>query len=193
MAPFGMLLQGLVIIAGYILLVFSLREPPLFVITCTLMAAGAIRLDAAGRKLRTIGNFTFIPSVYLACEVADLLAKGADPTTYASLVLAPLPYMAASLMMAIFVAGLGHLIQHRQDDISIVRHFACIASSTDFGAPSENGTTVIAVLVAVALMASLVEWQEPGSGQWAIWSAVSVAAAEVGTNHRKFSNRACWL
>ncbi|WP_168195754.1 FUSC family protein [Bradyrhizobium sp. NAS80.1] len=189
LAPFGMLLQGLAIIAGYLLLVFSLREPPLFVITCTLMAAGAIRLDAAGRKLRTIGNFTYIPSLYLACEISDKLGKGADPATYAAFVLAPLPYMLATVMMAIFLAGLEHLTQRRHDDISVARRLVRLANSADFGAPSENGATVVAVMVAVVLMTTLVEWQELGSGQWAIWSAVSVATAEVGANHQKLGSR----
>lgn len=189
LAPFGMLLHGLAIMASYILLAFLLREPTLFVIASTLLAAGAIRLDAAGRKLRTIGSFTFIPSLYLACEMADRLSKGLDLKIYAAFVLAPLPYMAAALAMAIWLAGFEHLSQRRQGDISIARHLLLLARSTDFGIRSQNGAAVGTVIAAVAITATLVEWRDLGSGQWAIWSAVSVITAEAGAAHRKFGNR----
>jgi hypothetical protein len=180
-----MLLHGLAIIGGYVLLALTLRQPGLFVATCTAMGAAAVRLDVLGRKLRSLGTFTFIPSLYLACETGNGCRAADGLSSAIACVLAPVPEAAATAALAILLTGLTCAIQRR----NVIRSFV-LARSSNFGPRTQNRTAVMAVIAAVAISATLVEWQDLPSGQWVIWSAASIVTAETGAAHRKLGLRA---
>lgn len=184
LAASGMMLHGAAIVAGYILLSFALPAPPLFVVLCAVMAAGAIAMEAAGRKLRTLGFFTFIPSLYLACEVRAHCGTGAEMS---ACILGIAPFMAVSLILAAVIAETSHAWRSRKSGGRV--SFRRLAHGSDFGMASFDGAAFGAVLVAVAGMAAFTEWYGLPDRQWAIWSAVSVIAAEAGKAHVKLGNR----
>ena len=49
---------------------------------------------------------------------------------------------------------------------------------------------VIAVILAVAAAASLVEWRHLDHGQWVVWSGASVVTGDAGAAHLKLRDRA---
>ncbi|MFB9265101.1 FUSC family protein [Bradyrhizobium erythrophlei] len=181
----GMVLHGLAILAGYLLLSFALWQPVVFVASCTVIAAAAIRLDALGRKLRALGTFTFIPSLYLACEIGNGCRGVGGLSSAAECILAPVPQMAATVALAVLLAGLGCAYQRR----GAVRSSFVLARPANFGARTQNGAAVLAATVSVAITAAFVEWRGLPSGQWAIWSAASIVTAEAGAAHRKLGLR----
>lgn len=69
-APLGALAQGAAIVAGFLSLSCALSAWPAFVAGCATLAAAAVALSRCGARLRSLGNFVFIPSLYLTCEAA---------------------------------------------------------------------------------------------------------------------------
>ncbi|MGN7963969.1 hypothetical protein [Brucella sp. 22210] len=64
----GVLLHGTAIGVGFVMLAFArvMELPDLFIALCIAMAYMSIKIAAQGEALRSIGNFTFIPALYLA-------------------------------------------------------------------------------------------------------------------------------
>ncbi|AJY32471.1 fusaric acid resistance -like family protein [Burkholderia thailandensis 34] len=62
----------------------------------------------------------------------------------------------------------------------------------DLGRPAAWGDAmqaIVAVALAVAVAALLVEWRRIDNGQWAIWSAASVVTGDAATAHLKLRDR----
>src|SRR6476646_10767260 len=53
---------------GFLVLLTTISTPPAFVGATAAMAAASILVTAKDHKVRSLGNFTFIPALYLACE-----------------------------------------------------------------------------------------------------------------------------
>ena len=177
LAPLGVLLHGVAILAGFSALLLALQIPAIFVCGCALLAGGAIALTARGAKLRSLGNFTFIPAVYLACEIGEnTLAR--DLLTSC---LHFLPFAAAAIVPTLILSLSGP---------GGIRGNFRILQASDFGKPQPWREAVLAVTFAVALAATLVEWRHLGNGQWTIWSAASVVTGNAGTARAKPGNRA---
>jgi hypothetical protein len=178
LAPLGVLLHGFAILAGFTVLLLALQIPPIFVCGCAVLAGGAIALTAYGAKLRSLGNFTFIPAVYLACEIGEN-TPGRELLKHC---LHFMPFAAVAVMPAVIFAML------RQTG-SVASYFT-LMRQTDLGVPQRWREAVLTATVAVALAATLVEWRHLGNGQWTIWSAASVVTGNYGTARIKLGNRA---
>jgi hypothetical protein len=184
LAPLGVLLQGCAAIAGFFLLYFSLCFPLLFVLACALMAAAAIGLAAFGRKLRSLGNFIFIPALYLACEAFD--GPAAAPSVVVAL--AWMPYLLLCLLPVLLLSLLEYAIRvHRsgQSGWSQILH-----QGLDLGERIPVHESMLAAALAVALAASMVEYGQIGHGQWVVWSAASVVTGDVVSSRLKLLDRA---
>ncbi len=185
LAPLGVALHGLAIVAGFLLLLAALPVPPLFAIAAASMAAAAILLTAKGHRLRTPGNYVFIPSLYIACELAEI---GGGSTIVRGL--AFLPYLAFALAPVLLLSAIEHG-QERERDIPHMAHFISIRRRCgDFGRAVPIGEAVAAVAGAVAIAALFVEWQHPSHSQWVVWSAASVVTGDVASARRKLGDRA---
>ncbi len=92
-APLAALGQGVAIILGFLGLSFALAWGAAFAIACAALAAAAVALSGLDTRLRTLGNFVFIPVLYLACEVAATHRAALSLVPY--LVVATLPSVAA--------------------------------------------------------------------------------------------------
>lgn len=184
LAPLGVMLHGLAIAIGFLLLFFALLVPPLFVTACALMAAATIRLAAIGSKLRSLGNFTFIPALYLACETAENLPHNQFP----QMALAFLPYLAAALIPVILLSTAEHL-KHGTRGGGLARHLTRLTRGEPLGERGPYLEDMVAVVLAVGLAAFLVEWRDLDHGQWVIWSAASVVTGDAVTSRSKLRDR----
>jgi hypothetical protein len=186
LAPLWVLLQGLATVAGFILLTFAWQVPLLFVLACALMAAAAIGLSAYGRKLRSLGNFIFIPALYLACETAE-------GQVWPGLMVNALhfiPYMLLCLLPVLLLSLFEHAERLRHTGGRWLPHYLQLRRQLELGDRLAVCEAMIAVALAVALAAALIEYQHLGHGQWVVWSAASVVTGDVASTHAKLRDRA---
>ena len=184
LAPLGVLLHAAAILAGFLLLMLALRVPALFVLAAALLAAAAVWISTYDRKLRSVGNFTFIPALYIACETGE----NAPASALAARAVELLPYLAASALPVFVLAVIHELVsepaaRREQNPFSLRRH------GPD-NEPIPVAEAVMAVVLAVAAAATLVEWGQLEHGQWVIWSAASVVTGDAGAARLKLRDRA---
>jgi len=178
------------ILTGFTLLYFSSHYfTPLFIFLCALMALGCIVLTRAGHKLRTFGNYTFIPSVYLACEIQYPLAEQSVLSGYWHfLALTPIAWLTMAVVYYFF---------HRRWDMMASpaaksRHIINLNSFGDKGEPlkdwrSPAAAIFLGVFVA-AMLAVILQIDRP---EWLIWSTASVITTEAVLARSKFMQRFC--
>lgn len=179
-APLGALAQGAAIVAGFLSLSCALSAWPAFVAGCAMLAAAAVALSRCGARLRSLGNFVFIPSLYLTCEAA---AAHHSATRL-------VPYLGAAMLPAIALSGVqawrNAPAAHRLHALARWR------GARELGRPaasSDAAQAIVAVALAVAAAALLVEWRHIDNGQWVIWSAASVVTGDAATARVKLRDR----
>jgi Fusaric acid resistance protein-like len=184
LAPLGVFAHALTISAGFVILMASLAHPLLFVIATVLLGMGSVLVTAGGSALRSLGNFTFIPSLYLACESAEGVTRQALITRSVEI----LPFLLIAALPILLVASVEHF-RSREIDQPTLAHFTKwtrLAPNSECNAYIE---LVITVALAVACAAALVEWQHVDHGQWMIWSAASVVTGNAASARQKFRDR----
>ncbi|KGS67301.1 fusaric acid resistance -like family protein [Burkholderia pseudomallei MSHR7527] len=179
-APLGALAQSAAIVAGFLSLSCALSAWPAFVAGCAMLAAAAVALSRCGARLRSLGNFVFIPSLYLTCEAA---AAHHSATRL-------VPYLGAAMLPAIALSGVqawrNAPAAHRLHALARWR------GARELGRPaasSDAAQAIVAVALAVAAAALLVEWRHIDNGQWVIWSAASVVTGDAATARVKLRDR----
>ena len=184
LAPLGVFTHALAISAGFVILMASLAHPLLFVVATVLLGMGSVLVTAGGSALRSLGNFTFIPSLYLACESAEGVTRQAVLTRSVEL----LPFLLIAALPILLVASVEHF-RSRETGRPTLTHFA---KWTRLSPNSERNAYIelmITVALAVACAAALVEWRHVDHGQWMIWSAASVVTGNAVSARQKFRNR----
>lgn len=184
LAPLGVFAHAIAISAGFVVLTTSLASPAFFVIATALLGMGSVLVTAGGNALRALGSFTFIPSLYLACESADVVTRQALFVRSVEV----LPFLLIAALPILLVASIEHF-RTRDADRPALAHFARwtrLSSSCERSAYVER---MLTVSIAVAFAAVLVEWRHIDHGQWMIWSAASVVTGDVVTARKKFRSR----
>jgi len=184
LAPLGVFAHALAISAGFVILMASLAHPLLFVVTTVLLGIGSALVTAGGSALRSLGNFTFIPSLYLACECGEGISRQALIGRSVEI----LPFLLIAALPILLVASVEHF-RSRETRQPTLAHFA---KWTRLCANSERNAyieLVITVALAVAYAGVLVEWRHVDHGQWMIWSAASVVTGNAASARQKFRNR----
>jgi len=146
---------------------------PLFVALTALAAFLAVAVTRYGDAWRTLGNWVFIPAVYLACEVRE----GADATEalrHAGII------MASSPIALLLVCAVQFRDQRRNGVVP--PHYG--AAATQWVPPA--AATAMAVFAAAAL----VELFNLAEGQWVMWSAASVIVGDLAASAGKLKQRA---
>jgi hypothetical protein len=179
LAPLGVACQALAFLLVFLALLFAMGQPVIFVLVCALAAAAAVGVSAYGGKLRSLGNFTFIPALYLACETAE----GITPAQYSQHALVLLPFLMVAVLPVSVISLVEHIQTHR------LRHIFRLHRTGDLGTRAVYGEAVVAVCLAVALAAAIVEWRQLDYGQWVIWSAASVVTGDMATARQKLYQR----
>ncbi|WP_441237628.1 FUSC family protein [Bradyrhizobium sp. 930_D9_N1_4] len=146
---------------------------PLFVVLTALAGFLAVAGTRYGEHVRIIGNWVFIPAVYLACEVREGVSA-AEALRHAGVIIASSP-IALALVCAIRIYDR--------------RRHGNAASS--FGPPAaEWFLPAAATAMAVFAAAALVEILNLAQGQWVMWSAASVVVGDLTASTGKLKQRA---
>ncbi|RKP44141.1 FUSC family protein [Trinickia fusca] len=180
LAPLGVLAQAAAIGTGFLLLSFAKSAPPAFVAGCAALAAVAVALSLAGTRLRSLGNFVFIPSLYLACETGDAHVG----------VWQLIPYLGAAALppLALSCAGIP-LARPAPQRVRALMSWRLPRDLGPCASRSDATTAIAAVTLAVASAAALVEWRALAQGQWVIWSAASVVTGNAAMAGSKLRDR----
>ena len=185
LSPLGVVVHAVAIMAAFLVLMFALRVPALFVLAASLLAAGAVWISGFDRKLRSVGNFTFIPALYIACETGENI----PPDLLANHAIEQLPYFAASAL-PVLALSLVYDSVCKPCALSHGRNAFRLRRPSSDNEPIPIGEAVVAVVLAVAAAATLVEWRHLDHGQWVVWSAASVVTGDAGAAHHKLRARA---
>lgn len=185
LTPFGVALHGVAIMCSFAILTATYAIPPLFVVFCMVLAVGSISLTAKGRSLRTLGNFTFIPALYLTVEMAEKTA----PNQMMAQAIAYLPYLCAGVLPILVLSALRKMVFDNHGIARACRFTMKWSFRDDFGDRVQILEASLIVALAVGLTTVFVEWGDISHGQWVIWSAASVVTGEAGTERHKFRRR----
>ncbi|HLZ64585.1 MAG TPA: FUSC family protein [Aliidongia sp.] len=185
LAPLGVALHGLAIGAGFLTLLATVPFPSFFAVGSATMAAGTILLTVKGERLRTLGNFTFIPALYLACEFTEMRGDSAfvRGCTF-------LPYLALAILPVLLFSAAEHEYK-REPHVRYPAHLGRVRHpDADLGTAARYWEGVVAVALAAGVAALFAEWRHLSYAQWLIWSAASVVTGNAAGARRKLTDRA---
>jgi len=164
----------LAILVTFAALFLAAPVKPLFVVLTALAGFLAVAVTRYGEHFRTLGNWVFIPAVYLACEVREGVSAS-EALRHAGVIIVSSP-IALALVCAIQVYD-----QRRRD----------AGAATSFGPPAaEWFLPAAATAMAVFAAAALVEILDLAQGQWVMWSAASVVVGDLSASTGKLKQRA---
>lgn len=163
----------LAILVTFAALLFAAPVKPLFVVLTALAGFLAVAGTRHGEHFRTLGNWVFIPAVYLACEVREDVSAS-EALRHAGVIIVSSP-IALVLVCA----------------IQIYDQRRCGTAATSFGTPAaEWFLPALATAMAVFGAAALVEILNLAQGQWVMWSAASVVVGDLTASTGKLKQRA---
>ena len=163
----------LAILVTFAALFLAAPIKPLFVVLTALAGFLAVAGTRYGEHFRTLGNWVFIPAVYLACEVREGVSAS-EAMRHAGVMIVSSP-IALALVCAIQIYD-----QRRHGN-----------AATSFGPPAaEWFLPATATAMAVFAAAALVEILNLEQGQWVMWSAASVVVGDLTASTGKLKQRA---
>jgi fusaric acid resistance family protein len=184
LAPLGTVLHGAAIIVCYLALLAAQAAEPLFVLGCALLAAASIRLTGWDARLRSLGNFTFVPALYLACETKEWEGLG-NPLHRGILFL---PAMVLAILPVLVMSALEHR-KTRPLNLSRLWHFRAVLRWAERKESVPYLEAMVATALAVGLAAYTVRVWRLDQGQWIIWSAASVITGDLTSGRQKLRDR----
>ena len=183
-APIGVIVHAAAITIGFLILAASFTHPGVFIPCVVVLAAASILVTAKGAELRTFGNFTFVPALYLACDIAEHASRH-DVLHHA---LSLVPFLAGGAIPVLVVSIFEHR-GARSPDVSRFRHYAMVLRRKDRQPAAFYREAIVAVALAVAIAALTVQIFGIPHGQWVIWSAASVVTGDAASTRLKFQHR----
>ncbi|MGY8635272.1 FUSC family protein [Bradyrhizobium sp. 14AA] len=163
----------LAILVTFAALFLAAPVKPLFAVLTALAGFLAVAVTRFGEHFRTLGNWVFIPAVYLACEVREGVSA-AEALRHAGMIVVSSPIALA------LVCGIRIYDQPRDGN-----------AAASFGAPAtEWFLPALATAMAVFAAAALVEILDLAQGQWVMWSAASVVVGDLAASTGKLKQRA---
>ena len=173
LAPKVVAWHYLAILVTFVALFLAAPIKPLFVVLTALAGFLAAAVTRHGENLRTLGNWVFIPAVYLACEVREGVSA-TEALRHAGMIVVSSPIALA------LVCGIQIYDQRRRGD-----------AATSFGPPAAEWVLPsLATAMAVFAAAALVEILDLKQGQWVMWSAASVVVGDLSASTGKLKQRA---
>ena len=162
----------LAILVTFAALFLAAPIKPLFVVLTALAGFLAVAATRYGEHFRTLGNWVFIPAVYLACEVREGVSAS-EALRHAGMIVVSSPIALA------LVCGIQIYDQRRRND-----------AATSFGPPAAEWLlSALATAMAVFAAAALVEMLDLAQGQWVMWSAASVVVGDLSASTDKLKQR----
>ncbi|QCB43274.1 FUSC family protein [Sphingomonas sp. PAMC26645] len=182
-APAGVLLHALAIITVFTVLLISQGNHVLFPLLTALFAMLSVRITVAGAKLRSLGNFTFVPGLYLAMDVFEAHHGRLDAG-----MLRMLPWLFAGALPTLLLACMDHGLR-RPPGTPRPSYFRLLIAGAKGGERISDWVPVVTVAAAVAFATGLVEILPISHGQWVIWSAASVVGGDAAAVRSKWRDR----
>ncbi|MFG1201706.1 FUSC family protein [Xanthobacter aminoxidans] len=174
LSPAAVIVQYLVIVTTFALLFLAAPIPPLFVVLVAVTGFMAAAVTRFGTLMRTLGNWVFIPAVYLALDIRE--GALGEAALWQAGVLLGLSPVGLALVCAI------QALDGRRRTLE---------RSEIFGPPSGDWLVpAVATAAAVFAAALLVEMFDIREGQWLIWSAASVVVGDLSASTGKLKLRA---
>lgn len=173
LAPRTVVIHYLAILVTFAALFLAAPIKPLFVSLTALAAFLAVAVTRHGDALRTLGNWVFIPAVYLACELREGV-NTSEAMHHAGTIVVFSPIALA------LVCGIQMYDERHHPDAAPPRYGVAAA---DWLPPA--AATALAVFAAAAL----VEVLNLAQGQWVIWSAASVVVGDLSAVSGKLKLR----
>lgn len=174
LSPAAVIVQYLVIVATFTVLFLAAPIPPLFVVLAAVTGFMAAAVTRFGTLMRTLGNWVFIPAVYLALDIREG-ALGEAALWQAGVLLGLSPVGLALVCAVQALDGRRRTLER----------------SEIFGPPSGDWLVpAVATAAAVFAAAVLVEMFDIREGQWLIWSAASVVVGDLSASTGKLKLRA---
>lgn len=171
----GVLLHGSAIAVGFVMLALArvFELPCLFIAMCTGMACISVIIAGRGEVLRSLGNFTFIPALYLASEMVLTGAMNVHITDLEASIYKIIIGMIPTICLAICTQPATFSLSFK----------------SSFGEQRQTIEPCLAAALAVGFAAFIAARFSVDHGQWLIWSAASVVTTETGTEHWKLGSR----
>jgi Fusaric acid resistance protein-like len=183
-APLGVVLHGAAMALSYLVLVMMFENKLLWTLCVAIIAGASVIITAVDPELRALGNFTFIPVLYLAFETIDR-TNGQGAVHEA---LKFLPFMAGAVFPVVVLTAIGHY-GRRESNVTQICHYSKVCSRTLTRSAALVWDTVLAVTLAVLLASAIVAHFSLPHGQWVIWSAASVVTGDFVTARTKLKDR----
>ena len=167
-------LQLFAILVTFIALLLAAPIKLLFVLLTGTVAFLAIALTRYGTELRTLGAWTFLPALYLACKVHD--EWNSEMGLHNASIIVAFSPVALALVLAVRIFDRRNLV----------------AQSPPSHGQASNGWLLSASATAIAVLAAatVVEIFSLAEGQWMIWSAASVVVGDLASSTHKLKLRA---
>jgi hypothetical protein len=166
-------LHLLAILVTLVALFLAAPIRPLFVLLTAVAAFLAAALTRYGEALRTVGTWTFIPALYVACKLHEN-----SPSTES------LRQVSIIVVFAPVILALVCAVQ-----IHDRRNLPARTCNSYGRASSDWLLAASASALAVLAAAGLVEGYNLAQGQWLIWSAASVVVGDLATSTNKLKLR----
>jgi len=161
------------ILVAFAALFLAAPVKPLFVVLTALTGFLAVTATRSGEHFRTLGNWVFIPAVYLACEVREGVSAP-EALRHAGIIIVSSPVALA------LVCGIQIYDQRGRANAAVT-----------FGPPAREWLLpASATAMAVFAAAALVEILHLAQGQWVMWSAASVVVGDLSASTDKLKQRA---
>ncbi len=183
LAPLGVLAHACAVLVALLTLLCAHRYPIVWIALVTALAMISIRLTVFGSRLRTVGSYTFVPALYLSASLPSDWGIGASHGPWVVIKL-----MIFGAVPTLLLSVARHLKEHAPEFTSL-SHQLRLLYHDDLGDSYTGWAQVGAVACAVIVTASLVSFADMHYGQWMIWSAVTVVAAEVSASRAKLRER----
>ncbi len=168
----AIIVHFLIILICFTVLFFAFLKPYIFVITCALMAFATIFFTRFGSQIRSLANYTFIPTVYLTCELHEKIVPHLSLYTYKNFIL--LTPIALFAVLAVYGKKWRHKLLH----------------GVEFGEPAIVWMPpAVAIFLGVLTASSLVIFLHISRGEWVIWSVASVITLGFSSARKKFNDR----
>jgi fusaric acid resistance family protein len=181
-------LHFLLILICFTLLFFAFLKPYLFILVCAALGYATIYFTRYGGRIRTLGNYTFIPTVYLTCELHETITPALTLSTYLTFIsLMPIALLSVVLVYVIQLPiKRRQLVKWVRTDKLLKRvfHGAALGEPERVWAPA-----AAAIFLGVMIAAALVIFLHISRGEWVIWSVASVVTLEFASSKQKFNER----
>lgn len=181
------ILHYFLILIGFSFLYFSINTIGVFVVLCALMAFASILITRHGANLRTLGNYTFIPAVYLACEIRHGLPEGTWVHTYLKFI----AWSTLALVIILLLQYFFHIFKTGKSKIvEIQSYWRKMLAEIDKGEPFKEWLQPgIAIFIGVFVAALLVTLLHMDNAEWLIWSTASVITTDLYLSRTKLLHR----